>query len=92
MPILSIERRELTPQPVLIMRCRTSRGELQAAIGNSLGGVFGHCQKVGLPLDRSSVVSANVLLPRIVCVPAVMGSALGMTSVLPRFDLSGDFA
>ena len=51
MPTLSIERRELTPRPVLIMRCRTPRGELQAAIGNSLGGVFGHCQKVGLPLE-----------------------------------------
>lgn len=51
MPTLSIERRELKPQPVLIMRCRTTRAELQAAIGNSLGGVYGHCQKVGLPLD-----------------------------------------
>ena len=38
MPTLSIERRELTPQPVLIRRCRTPRAELQAAIGNSLGG------------------------------------------------------
>src|SRR5262245_5445303 len=51
MPTLSIERRELTPQPVLIMRCRTSRTDLQMAIGNSLGGVYGHCQKVGLPLE-----------------------------------------
>jgi AraC family transcriptional regulator len=51
MPPLSIERRDLTPQPVLIIRCRTSRAELQAAIGNSLGGVYGHCQKVGLPLE-----------------------------------------
>ena len=51
MPTLSIERRELTPQPALIVRCRTPRGELQAAIGSSLGAVFGHCQKVGLPLD-----------------------------------------
>ena len=51
MPTLSIERRELTPQPVLIIRCRTPRSDLQMAIGNSLGGVFGHCQKVGLPLE-----------------------------------------
>jgi len=51
MPTLSIERRELTPRPVLIMRCRTARADLQGAIGNSLGGVYGHCQKVGLPLD-----------------------------------------
>jgi AraC family transcriptional regulator len=51
MPMLSIERRELMPQPVLIMRCRTPRAELQMAIGNSRGGVYGHCQKVGLPLD-----------------------------------------
>lgn len=51
MPTLSIERRELAPQPVLIMRSRTPRAELQMAIGHSLGGVFGHCQKVGLPLE-----------------------------------------
>lgn len=51
MPTLSIERRELAPQPALIMRCRAPRAELQASIGNSLGGVYGHCQKVGLPLD-----------------------------------------
>ena len=51
MPTLSIERRELQPQPALVMRCRTPRPELQAAIGNSLGGVFGHCMKVGLPLE-----------------------------------------
>lgn len=51
MPTLSIERREMQPQPVLIMRCRASRAELQAAIGDSLGGVFGHCMKVGLPLE-----------------------------------------
>lgn len=56
MPTLSIERRELTSQPVLIMRCRTPRAELQAAIGNSLGGVFGHCQKVGLPLEGKPFV------------------------------------
>jgi effector-binding domain-containing protein len=56
MPTLSIERRELTPQPVLIMRCRTSRAELQSAIGNSLGGVYGHCQKVGLPLEGKPFV------------------------------------
>jgi AraC family transcriptional regulator len=51
MPTLSIERRDLSPQPALIMRCRTPRAELQTAIGNSLGAVYGHCQKVGLPLD-----------------------------------------
>ena len=56
MPTLSIERRELTPQPALIMRCRTPRAELQAAIGNSLGGVFGHCMKAGLPLDGKPFV------------------------------------
>jgi AraC family transcriptional regulator len=51
MPTLSIERRELTPQSALIIRCRTPRAELQTAIGNGLGGVYGHCQKAGLPLD-----------------------------------------
>ena len=51
MPTLSIERRELPPQPVLIIRRRISRAELQATMAECFGEVFGHCQKVGLPLD-----------------------------------------
>jgi len=51
MPTLSIERRDLARQPALIIRCRTPREELQAAIGSSLGPVFGYCMRTGLPMD-----------------------------------------
>lgn len=51
MPTLSIERRDLAAQPALIIRCRTPREELQAAIGKSLGPVFGYCMRAGLPMD-----------------------------------------
>jgi AraC family transcriptional regulator len=51
MPTLTIERREVAAQPVLIIRRRVPRAELQAAMAECFGKVFGHCQKVGLPLD-----------------------------------------
>jgi AraC family transcriptional regulator len=51
MPALTIERRELAPQPFLFVRRRVARSELQAALGECFGKVFGHCHKLGLPLD-----------------------------------------
>jgi AraC family transcriptional regulator len=51
MPTLSIERRDLTAQPALIIRRRISRAELQPTLADCFGRVFGHCQKVGIPLD-----------------------------------------
>ena len=51
MPTLSIERRELAAQPALIIRRRIPRDDLQATMADCFGRVFGHCQKVGLPLD-----------------------------------------
>lgn len=51
MPTLSIERRDVAAQPVLIIRRRIPRADLQATMAECFGKVFGHCQKVGLPLD-----------------------------------------
>jgi effector-binding domain-containing protein len=50
MPVLSIDRRELTPQPVLIVRLRPARHELPQAIGEGLGKAFPYSQKAGLPV------------------------------------------
>jgi AraC family transcriptional regulator len=47
MPTLSIERQDLTEQPTLFVRVKTTRGELPSAIGASLGKVFPHAQKTG---------------------------------------------
>jgi len=51
MPTLSIERRELAARPALIIRRRIARNELQPTLADCFGRVFGHCQKVGIPLD-----------------------------------------
>ena len=51
MPTLSIERRELAARPALIIRRRIARDELQPTLADCFGRVFGHCQKVGIPLD-----------------------------------------
>jgi AraC-like DNA-binding protein/effector-binding domain-containing protein len=47
MPMLTIARRELTPQPMLFMRRRCARDELSKAIGECLGGAFGLAQLAG---------------------------------------------
>jgi AraC family transcriptional regulator len=51
MPMLSIERRELTERPALIIRRRIARSDLQTTLADCFGRVFGHCHKVGIPLD-----------------------------------------
>ena len=50
MPSLSIERRELSAQPILLVRLRTARHELPAAIAQGVGKVYMHAQKAGLAL------------------------------------------
>jgi AraC family transcriptional regulator len=50
MPMLSIERRELTPAHVLIARARCARHELSKAIGECLGKTFPYAMGTGVPL------------------------------------------
>jgi effector-binding domain-containing protein len=50
MPMLSIERRDLTVQPVLFTRLRAARHELAKAIGEGVGKVYMHAQRVGVAL------------------------------------------
>ena len=50
MPPLSIDRRELTPQPILFVRMRAARDELSRAIGEGAGKVFMYAQQAGLAL------------------------------------------
>jgi AraC family transcriptional regulator len=47
MPVLSIDRRELAAQPVLIVRLRVARHEIATAIGEGLGQAFPYSQRVG---------------------------------------------
>jgi AraC family transcriptional regulator len=47
MPMLTIGRRELTPQPMLFVRRRCARDELSKAIGECLGGAFSLAQRAG---------------------------------------------
>jgi len=66
MPTLSIERQELTAQPVLFVRVRVARHELATAIGNGIGKSYGHAQHAGLamagpPFTRYPEVGAGLI-------------------------------
>jgi AraC family transcriptional regulator len=50
MPTLSIERRHLPEQPILIVRRRPARHELSSAIAEGVGKVFTYAQSRGLAL------------------------------------------
>jgi len=50
MPMLSIERRELTPAHVLIVRARCARHELSKTMGESFGKAFPYAMGTGVPL------------------------------------------
>ena len=50
MPMLSIERRELVPTHVLIVRARCARNEISKTIGECLGKAFPYAMRVGVPL------------------------------------------
>jgi AraC family transcriptional regulator len=47
MPVLSIDRRELGAQPVLIVRLRAARHEISTAIAEGLGQAFPYSQRAG---------------------------------------------
>ena len=50
MPTLSIERRELSPQPFLFVRLRAGRHEISQAIAEALGKAFPYVTQNNLPI------------------------------------------
>src|SRR5215510_9552147 len=50
MPTLSIERRDLNPQPFLFVRAQAARHEISKAIAESLGKAFPYAMQQGLPI------------------------------------------
>ena len=50
MPMLSIARRELPPQPVIFARVRVARHEIPAGIAEALGKTFPYAMQAGLPI------------------------------------------
>jgi AraC family transcriptional regulator len=50
MPMLSIERRELTPAHVLLVRARCARHELSKTMGECFGKAFPYAMGTGVPL------------------------------------------
>jgi len=50
MPTLSIERRELSPQPFLFVQSKAGRHEIAKAIAESLGKAFPYVMQKGLPI------------------------------------------
>lgn len=50
MALLSISRQERAAQPVLLIRRRVARSELQATFAEAFGTLFAHGQRAGLPI------------------------------------------
>src|SRR5262249_53964316 len=50
MPVLSITREERAAQPILFIRRRIARSELQGMLAECFGKLYGHAQRAGLPL------------------------------------------
>jgi AraC family transcriptional regulator len=50
MPVLSIARVERAAQPILYIRRRIARGELQGMLAECFGTLFAHCQRNGVAL------------------------------------------
>ena len=50
MPTLSITRQERPEQPILLIRRRIPRTQLQGMLAECFGKLFAHCQTAGLPL------------------------------------------
>jgi AraC-like DNA-binding protein/effector-binding domain-containing protein len=50
MPTLSIERREIPPQPFMFVHLRVARHELSSAIGEGLGKAFPYAMRSGLAI------------------------------------------
>jgi AraC family transcriptional regulator len=50
MPVLSITRVERAAQPILYIRRRVARSELQGMLAECFGTIFGHCQQAGLAI------------------------------------------
>ncbi len=49
-PTLSITRKDLPAQPILFIRRRIARSELQGTLAECFGRIFGHCQKSGIAI------------------------------------------
>jgi AraC family transcriptional regulator len=50
MPTLSITRQECAAQPILFIRRRVARSELQGMLAECFGKLYGYAQRAGLPL------------------------------------------
>ena len=50
MPVISITREERAAQPILFIRRRIARSQLQATLAECFGTLYDHAQKTGLPL------------------------------------------
>ncbi len=66
MSLLSIEQKELAPQPFLFVRRQTARSELSQALAECFGQVYGHAMQAGLalagfPLARYPVVGPGLM-------------------------------
>jgi AraC-like DNA-binding protein/effector-binding domain-containing protein len=72
MPTLSITRREFEPQPILFIRRKVARPELQGALAECFGTLFGHGHKAGLAIAGWPLARYVSMSPGLVTVDIAM--------------------
>jgi AraC family transcriptional regulator len=82
MPMLTIAREELKPQPMLFVRRRCGRPELPQAIAECLGGAFGLAQQAGhaiggRPFTRYASIGAGLMTIEAGCPVAAPAAGAG---------------
>jgi AraC family transcriptional regulator len=76
MPTLSVTRQQFAGQPLLLIRRRIPRPELQAMLSECFGKLFGHGHKAGLPIAGWPVARYLSVGPGLWTVEAAMPLAL----------------
>ena len=72
MPTLSIAREERPAQPLLLIRRRLVRTELQAMLGECFGKLYAHGQRAGLPIAGFPLARYVTMGPGLWTVEAAM--------------------
>ena len=72
MPVLSITRVERAAQPILYIRRRIARSELQGMLAECFGALFAHCQRAGLAIAGAPVARYVSMGPGLWTVEAAM--------------------
>ena len=72
MPLLSVTRKEVKPQPILFIRRRFAPSEVQNVLAECFGKVFQHAQSAGLPIVGNPMARWIAVGPGLMTVDAAV--------------------